>query len=289
MERGQIVVLGTVVIPPENTPQKKRTETLTAKPRWKYVGPADTISFSWQIGRWGAAGFAGDTGIQYLTVSQPASATLQEFTISLPVISLSPLAVRDEPYDAEIWFKDKFADLRVIVENCVKIVAVPLGYTLTTLVSPAGAGSVTKEPDKPTYLDEIVKVTAYAAAGYVFSYWDLDGEFMGYSNPTNIGILTTPKTLTAHFVETVAPPPPTPPPPTVGYRINISINPANSGYVVKSPDKDYYSYGEMVTLTAYPYPGYYFSNWLWNGETGFGSTLYNLVMISDRNVVAYFG
>jgi len=110
-----------VVIPPQNTPQKKTTETLAAQPHWNYIGPADTIDFEWQIGRWGV-GFAGDSERKYGTYSQPASTELKEFAASLPAISLSPLSPRDEPYDCEILFKDKFEDLRVIVENCVRIV-----------------------------------------------------------------------------------------------------------------------------------------------------------------------
>lgn len=132
MERGQIVALATVVIPPQNTPQKKKAETLTTQPRWKYVGPADTISFEWQIGRWGGAGFDGETIRKYSTHSQPASDYLREFTTSLPAIALSVLSPSDDPYDCEIWFKDKFPDLRVIVENCVKIVAeVPVGINFS--------------------------------------------------------------------------------------------------------------------------------------------------------------
>jgi len=129
MERGQIVALATVVIPPENTPQKKRSEMLTAHPTWRYIGLADTIRFEWQIGQWWAGTFDGITSRKYKTFSQPKSPSLAEFTTSLPAISLSPLSPRAEPYICEIWFKDKFSDLRVIVENCVKIIEVPVGIT----------------------------------------------------------------------------------------------------------------------------------------------------------------
>lgn len=121
MERGQIVVLGTVVIPPQNSPQKKGTEYLTAHPTWRYIGPADVINFEWQIGRWGWAGFAGESDRQYGTFSQPVSTEMKEFTTNLPSLSLSPLSPSGDPYDCEIWFKNKFSDLRVIVENCVTI------------------------------------------------------------------------------------------------------------------------------------------------------------------------
>lgn len=127
MERGQIIALATVVIPPENTPQKKQSETLIAHPRWRYIGPADTIKFEWQIGQWWLGTFDGITSRKYKTFSQAPSMEMAEFSTSLPAILLSPLSPRAEPYICEIWFKDKFSDLRVIVENCVKIVEVPVG------------------------------------------------------------------------------------------------------------------------------------------------------------------
>ncbi|MBA7593427.1 hypothetical protein ES703_00347 [subsurface metagenome] len=141
MERGQIVALPTVVIPPENTPQKTRAMTLIAHPRWKYIGPPTTIRFEWQIGQYWLGTFDGITARQYTTRSQPASTELAEFETSLPAISLSPLSPRDEPYICEIWFKDKFSDLRVIVENCVKIVEEAPVTTVTVALKnrPSGA------------------------------------------------------------------------------------------------------------------------------------------------------
>jgi len=129
---SQIVTLPTEVISPENTPQKKRVELLVAHPRWKYKGPGETIRFEWQIGRWGTFGFAGDTVRKYSTHYQPASMELREFSTSLPAIALSDLSPSDDPYDCEIWFKDKFPDLRVIVRNCVKVITeVPVGISFS--------------------------------------------------------------------------------------------------------------------------------------------------------------
>lgn len=136
--RGKIVALPTQVIPPQNTPRKTSSDTLIAHPRWRYIGPGDIIRFEWQIGRWGLGGFAGETARKSSTHSQPASTELNEFTTSLPSISLSPLTPSDDPYDCEIWFKDTFPDLRVIVENCVEIVQVG-GYSDIWLVTPSSA------------------------------------------------------------------------------------------------------------------------------------------------------
>ncbi|MBA7583877.1 hypothetical protein ES708_25828 [subsurface metagenome] len=127
----RIVALSTVTIPSENTPEKKRTGTLVASPKWKYRGLADTIKFEWAIGQWKAGAFDKITPSRTVNKSQPKSDEWAEFETDLPAISLSNLSPRDEPYVAEIWFRDKFSDLCVRVEDCVKIVTVPEVYAGT--------------------------------------------------------------------------------------------------------------------------------------------------------------
>lgn len=169
---GEIVALPTQVIPPENTPEKIRTQTLSARPRWKYIGPGETIRFEWQIGRWGWAGFAGETDRKYATRSQPASTELKEFSTGLPAISLSPLS--PDYYDCEIWFKDKFPDLRVIVQNCVRVIeeAPPERYTLEVTVEPPGSGTLYISPKKTSYEPgETVYLNATPYSGYEFDHW----------------------------------------------------------------------------------------------------------------------
>ena len=64
-------------------------------------------------------------------------------------------------------------------------------------VDPAGAGSVSKSPDKQWYeLGSSVTLTANANPGYDFSNWT--GTVSSSSNPLNIN-MTGPQTLTAHF------------------------------------------------------------------------------------------
>lgn len=238
--KGEIVALPTQVIPPENTPQKTRSESLVAHPRWSYKGPGETIRFEWQIGRWGWAGFAGDSARKYGTFSQPPSTEFQEFEAALPAISLSPLSPRDEPYDAEIWFKDKFADLRVIVENCVKVI-VPEGYQVEIRINPSGAGSVTKDPDKEYYYDEVVKLTAIPNPGYRFLYWTVDSEPPVYGNPMNFLILSS-RVITAHFVEAVA------------AQISVSLKNAPAGsfwqIVIAPKDKAYFKFATDLPMNA---------------------------------------
>jgi len=171
VRRGQIVVLSSVVIPPENTPEKLISASLVAHPVWKYAGPACTINLEWQIGKWNST-FNGITTRKYDTRSQPASSELKEFTTDLTAIPLSGLSLGY--YDCEIWFKSSaFSDLRVIVQNCVRVVEAPTGYSLEVTVQPSGYGYVTVSPSKTKYsAGEQVTLTATPYSGYEFDHWE---------------------------------------------------------------------------------------------------------------------
>jgi uncharacterized repeat protein (TIGR02543 family) len=70
-------------------------------------------------------------------------------------------------------------------------------YTLTVTISPSGSGSVTKSPDKPTYVyGEEVTLTATANPDYSFSSWS--GSVTGTTNPVSLTINGN-KTVTANF------------------------------------------------------------------------------------------
>lgn len=70
-------------------------------------------------------------------------------------------------------------------------------YTLSVSVSPAGKGSVTKNPDKATYtVGEQVSLTAVPSAGYMFTGWS--GDLAGSANPATVTI-TKNTTIVANF------------------------------------------------------------------------------------------
>ena len=125
---AQVITLGRVVISADNTPQKSVGDSLIPNPVWRYKGPATTINLSYQVGRWGTFGFAGDTEVVRETLNQPASDYLQEFspTRGLKGVVLTGLneAVGGR-YDMEMWLRSPdFADEAAIFTGCCEVPAV---------------------------------------------------------------------------------------------------------------------------------------------------------------------
>ena len=74
-----------------------------------------------------------------------------------------------------------------------------VNYTLIIAVSPAGGGSVTKNPDLAAYpAGTVVTLTANPGAGYAFSSWS--GAVTGTANPTTV-TMNSNKSVTATFVK----------------------------------------------------------------------------------------
>lgn len=129
--------------------------------------------------------------------------------------------------------------------------AAPTEYTLTTSVSPAGAGTVTLNPVGGTYASGTTVTVSYTAnAGYSFAGWTLDGLGAG-GGPTLLVTMTNNRSVIASFV--AAP---------VTYLLNLVSSPTGSGSVAANPVKARYSAGDVITLTATANSGYIFSNWL---------------------------
>lgn len=121
---SQIVMLGRVVIPSDNTPTKSPGSTLIPSPRWRYKGPAKTITLTYQVGRWGV-GFAGDTAIVTETFNQSKSDDWATFAPTTPLkgVALSGLgASADGKYDMEMWFKaTDMDDQGAIFTDCCSV------------------------------------------------------------------------------------------------------------------------------------------------------------------------
>ncbi len=124
---NQLVRLGRIVIPAANTPVKSAGSLLVPSPRWRYKGPLCTITLTYQVGRWGVVGFAGDSPIVTETLNQPASDTWQEFTPTAPLrgVALTGLkAATNNIYDMEMWFKASgMDDQGAIFTGCCQVPA----------------------------------------------------------------------------------------------------------------------------------------------------------------------
>jgi len=145
-------------------------------------------------------------------------------------------------------------------------------YTLTVTIAPSSeAGSVSKNPSKPTYTaGEAVTITANPNSGHTFSHWT--GDASGSTNPITL-TMDGNKTVTANFTQNQ-------------YTLILNTVPASSGSVVKNPDKPTYVYGEQVQLTATANPGYTFSHW--TGDASGSTNPITLTMSENKTVIANF-
>jgi len=145
-------------------------------------------------------------------------------------------------------------------------------YTISVSITPAGKGTVSRNPNKTSYTaGETVTLTANPAAGYKFSYWS--GDLIGVSNPKTM-VMDSNKTVYAHFVAL----------PT--YSLSVYCSGGGGSRVDRNPQKTRYYEGETVTLTAQPALGYKFS--YWSGDLIGVSNPKTIVMDSDKSVCAHF-
>ena len=114
----------------------------------------------------------------------------------------------------------------------------------TLTITTNGPGTVTKSPDKPTYLNgETVTLTAVPNANASFLGWD--GALTGATSPTTL-VMDGDKAVTANFAENI---------------YTLALAPGPNGTITASPNKLAYYQNEVVTLTAAPAPGYSSSMW----------------------------
>lgn len=132
-------------------------------------------------------------------------------------------------------------------------------------------GSVSKNPDQPTYNNgSTVVLTATPAAGYIFSSWS--GDASGSTNPLTV-TMNSNKNITANF--TAIPP----------NTYTLTVNAVN-GSVSKNPDQPTYNSGTSVVLTATPNDGFTFSSW--SGDATGSANPLTVIMNSNKIITANF-
>lgn len=145
----------------------------------------------------------------------------------------------------------------------------PATFSLT--IDIVGDGLITKDPDQTEYLwGEVVSLTPVADPDWVFIGWG--GDASGMDNPLSVTIYED-TSITANFRFDA-------------WTITLSVYPESSGEVVKYPDQPTYHYGDQVTLTALPKPGWSFAGW--TGDASGTSSQIIVTMNDNLEITANF-
>ncbi|MBN1993442.1 MAG: DUF11 domain-containing protein [Anaerolineae bacterium] len=140
-------------------------------------------------------------------------------------------------------------------------------FTLTPHV--AGSGSIGVDPDQTTFTSgSVVTLTASAEPGWTFTTWS--GDLSGSANPINT-TMTANKEVTATFTQ-------------AEYTLQTVV--VGRGWILTSPAKSTYSYGEVVTLTAFADFGWTFNGW--DGDLSGSAISDTLTMTGNKVVTATF-
>jgi fibro-slime domain-containing protein len=153
-------------------------------------------------------------------------------------------------------------------------------YTLTTDVSPAGSGSVNRDPDSLDYApDAYVILTAVPADGWIFDHWVGSGPAASRNASIQLTISAN-RNLTAVFDSIGAVDP------AVRCTLTVSRSPLNGGSVNVNPDSPDYASGTRVTITAVPEIGWKFDRW--DGDMAADGATITVTMNRNRNLTAIF-
>ena len=165
----------------------------------------------------------------------------------------------DTIFGEEGWYIDD-----VVVQGCE---TTPMTYTVSA--NTVGSGSITADPAQPFYnAGDFVTMTAAADPGWVFAGWS--GDLSG-TDPSGVLFINADKAVTATFE-------------ALTYTLNVATT--GSGSVLVEPAQPFYTYGDVVTLTATPDPGWAFNGW--SGDLSGGANPQTLVMDGNKAVSADF-
>jgi len=110
-------------------------------------------------------------------------------------------------------------------------------YSLSLGANPTSGGTVSRDPQKAAYTyGERVTVTATPANGYNFKGWENNAA---PNNSIVTVIMDGNKMLTAIFEQQI-------------YKLTTNVSPSDYGSILRNPNKETYTYGEQVTVTATP-------------------------------------
>jgi uncharacterized cupredoxin-like copper-binding protein len=162
---------------------------------------------------------------------------------------------------------DTTPSIYVTLDTNKKVTAnfIPL-YNLSIEVSPPDAGSVT--PSSGQFREgETVSLIINAGKDMVFDHWS--GDIAGLDAATSI-LMDSNKQVIANFKAL--------------RTLSVNVSPLDAGSV--TPSSGQFRDGETVSLTANPHTGFVFK--YWSGDVSNTRDTINLLMDSNKNVVAVF-
>lgn len=139
----------------------------------------------------------------------------------------------------------------------------------TLSVDVIGEGAVSRQPDLEFYeQDTTVTVSAHPNTGYTFIGWSGD---VSSSDSTIVLVMDSNKSLIATFEQNE-------------YSITTTVS--GEGTITKSPEKESYTHGEIVKLTAEPATGYTFKSW--GGDISSSEPSLEIAIDGSKTITAIF-
>lgn len=168
--------------------------------------------------------------------------------------------------DNAVGFYDTLTDSFIFKSGLTYLGSTVTQYTITTSVSPSGAGTVTGGGTFDS--GSVVQLTATANSGYSFLRWS-DNV---YDNPRSITVSAS-QSYEAIFTQNSTP--------VQQYTITTSVSPSGAGTVTGGGT---YDSGTTIILSAAANNGYVFTGW----SDGVSSSSRSITVNSDMSFIAQF-
>ncbi len=249
---------GTVTVEPEQSTYRYGdvvTLTATAEPGWSFAGWSGdatglddevvvTIAGHSVI----AATFTQDSYALEVHISGDGTVTVDPEQSTYRYGDVVTLTATAEPgWSFAGWSGDATgseAELIVTIAGHSVITATFTQDAYALEVHISGDGTVTVDPEQSTYrYGDVVTLTATAEPGWSFAGWS--GDATG-SDDELVVTIAGDSVITATFTQDA-------------YSLQVHIS--GDGTVTAAPQQSAYHYGDVVTLTATPEPGWSFAGW----------------------------
>jgi hypothetical protein len=190
----------------------------------------------------------------------------------------------DTRYTFDIWNDgdENATRTEVINEDATYIALMDKEYKVETATDPEelytieGAGWYSEDEEcsftAPATLTE-------SATKFMFDYWEINGSNEGTDNPIDVTI-NSPKKITAVYEKAYT---------LTTEASALTAEATECGTIGKNPEGTLYKEGTEVELTAEAYKGFYFDHWEGDVSGEPTSTIIEITMDSDKEIVAVFG